>query len=98
MKHPPPLGPDEIQRAQSELAGWICREEALERTFVFSDFSAALGFIVRVGLAAERLDHHPEIHNVYSRVVLRLNTHAAGGKVTRLDVDLARTIGGLVPA
>lgn len=96
MKHPPPLGPEELQRAQAELPGWVCRDDALERTFEFSDFSAALGFIVRVGLAAERLDHHPEIHNVYSRVALRLNTHAAGGKVTRLDVDLARAISALL--
>jgi len=92
MKHPPPLGSEELQVALSGLPGWTCRDDALERTFTFPDFSAALGFIVRVGLVVERLDHHPEIHNVYSRVTLRLNTHSAGSRVTARDVELAGAI------
>ncbi|MBE2215816.1 MAG: 4a-hydroxytetrahydrobiopterin dehydratase [Opitutaceae bacterium] len=92
-----PLDPEEIQKTLAGLPGWTWSREALERCFTFADFSAALGFIVRVGLAAERLDHHPEIHHVYARVVLRLNTHAAGDKVTMRDVALARAIQDLAP-
>jgi len=97
MPHPPPLASDAIERALRDLPGWTWHDDALERTLTFPDFSEALGFIVRVGLAAERLDHHPEIHNVYARVALRLNTHAAGNKVTARDVDLARAIRTLAP-
>jgi len=92
MKSPPPLDAPSIQHALTSLPGWIHRDDALEREFTFPDFSAALAFIVRVGIEAERRDHHPEIRNVYSRVVLRLNTHSAGGRVTSLDVDLAQAI------
>ncbi len=91
-----PLAMEEIGRALTGLPGWEFRDDALERTLKFDDFSAALGFIVRVGIEAERLNHHPDIHNVYSRVTLRLNTHEAGGKVTPRDVDLARAIQKLV--
>lgn len=87
-----PLAAGEIDQVLTGLPGWEHRDGALERTLKFRDFSAALGFLVRVGIEAERLDHHPEIHNAYSRVTLRLNTHDAGGAVTQRDVDLARAI------
>ncbi len=51
----------------------------------------ALGFIVQVGLAAEKQNHHPELLNVYNKVTIRLNTHDANG-VTKKDVDLAIAI------
>ena len=92
-----PLGRSEVEQALGSLRGWAYRENALERTFEFADFSAALGFIVRVGVEAERLNHHPDLHNVYSRVTLRLNTHDAGDAVTARDVDLARAIEKLAP-
>lgn len=87
-----PLDPAGIAEALRSLPGWEFRDDALERGFEFSDFSTALAFIVRVGLEAERLNHHPELSNTYSRVTLRLNTHDAGGRVTRRDVDLARAV------
>ncbi|MBZ0119655.1 MAG: 4a-hydroxytetrahydrobiopterin dehydratase, partial [Sandaracinaceae bacterium] len=49
-------------------------------------------FLVRIAFDAEQLGHHPEIHNVYSRVWLTLRTHDAGNRVTALDVKLARAI------
>lgn len=63
--------------------------DAIQRTFRFSDFTAAFGFMTRTALMAEKLDHHPEWFNVYSRVDVTLTTHDAGG-VTELDVTLAR--------
>ena len=74
---------------------WRFQDDALHRGFVFEDFAAALAFVVRVGLLAEARQHHPEIRNVWSRVELRLNTHDAGGKVTELDLKLAREISAL---
>jgi 4a-hydroxytetrahydrobiopterin dehydratase len=86
---------DEQARASAlaELAGWRLVEgrDAIEKSFRFADFSAAWGFMSRVALAAERLDHHPEWSNTYNRVTVVLSTHDAGG-LTELDVALARHI------
>jgi 4a-hydroxytetrahydrobiopterin dehydratase len=62
--------------------------DAIQRTFRFSDFTAAFGFMTRMAIMAEKLDHHPEWFNVYNRVDVTLTTHDAGG-VTELDVTLA---------
>jgi len=63
--------------------------DAIQRTFRFSDFTAAFGFMTRMALMAEKLDHHPEWFNVYNRVEVVLTTHDADG-VSDLDVTLAR--------
>jgi 4a-hydroxytetrahydrobiopterin dehydratase len=73
------------------LAGWAHLNEAIEKTWAFADFKEALAFIVKVGILAELANHHPEIKNVYNRVVLRLNTHEVGA-ITDKDIDLARQI------
>ncbi len=61
---------------------------SIARTFKFSDFSAALGFVVRVGLAAEKADHHPDIELGWGRVRVLWTTHDAKG-ITSLDLELA---------
>ncbi len=71
---------------------WIEKEEALERTFEFADFIEAFGFLSQVALLAEKANHHPEIHNVYNKVSLRLSTHDAGNRVTEKDRKLAKAI------
>ncbi|GAA0641074.1 4a-hydroxytetrahydrobiopterin dehydratase [Brevundimonas lenta] len=60
----------------------------IERKLVFADFNAAFGFMTRVALRADKVDHHPEWSNVYNRVEVLLTTHDAGG-VTQRDVDMA---------
>jgi 4a-hydroxytetrahydrobiopterin dehydratase len=79
--------------ALAQLEGWSAAEgrDAITKTFKFADFSAAFGWMTRVALAAEKLDHHPEWFNVYSRVEVLLATHDAGG-VTELDVTLAKVM------
>lgn len=62
--------------------------DAIQRTFRFADFNSAFGFMTRVALMAEKLDHHPEWFNVYNKVEVTLATHDAEG-VTELDVILA---------
>ena len=73
--------------------GWSFEEggKALTRTLKFTDFSEAFGFLSRVALYAEKVDHHPEFTSVWNRVDFRLTSHDADG-VTERDVKLAETI------
>ena len=68
--------------------------DAINRAFTFTDFSAAFGFMARVALLAEKMDHHPEWSNVYNHVDITLTTHDAGGLSAR-DVALATAIDAL---
>lgn len=77
--------------ATAKLKGWAAapgERDAIVKTFTFDDFNAAFGFMTRVALKADQLDHHPEWFNVYNRVEVLLATHDADG-VTDLDVELA---------
>jgi 4a-hydroxytetrahydrobiopterin dehydratase len=75
----------------TQLPNWTFDNNAIVKKFAFKNFTEALGFIVQVGIHAERLNHHPEINNVYNKVTLTLNTHDAGG-VTDKDFELAAKI------
>ena len=88
MSRPAVLG---AAAALADLPGWEAARDgkAIFRSFRFKDFNAAFGFMTRVALAAEKLDHHPEWFNVYNRVDVTLTTHDAGD-VTALDVKLAK--------
>lgn len=74
-----------------ELEGWVEAKgrDAIVKTFQFKSFSQAWGWMNRVALLAEKMDHHPEWVNVYGRVDVTLSTHTAGG-VTEKDIALAR--------
>ena len=89
MARPDKLGEDELREAIEELSGWSLENDKLHREFRFQDFNEAFGFMTRVALVAESMEHHPEWFNVWSRVVVDLSTHDAGG-VTSLDFELAR--------
>ena len=79
--------------ALKELPGWAELEgrDAIGRVFTFKDFNQAFGFMTRVALVAEKMDHHPEWFNVYKTVEVTLSTHDAGG-VTKLDIELAEAM------
>jgi len=87
------LGTDARRTALAKLGGWseVDGRDAITKKFVFADFNAAFGFMTRVALLAEKLDHHPEWFNVYKTVEVTLSTHDAGG-VTELDVKLAQAM------
>ena len=72
------------------LAGWDEAEgrDAIKKTFTFKDFNQAFGFMTRVALKADQMDHHPEWFNVYNRVEVILTTHDAKG-LTMRDIKLA---------
>lgn len=79
------------QEAITGLTGWqeVAGRAAIEKTFTFADFKQAFGWMTRVALKAEQMDHHPEWFNVYAKVHVLLTTHDGDG-VTNLDVELAR--------
>ena len=76
--------------------GWAIEDggKALVRSFAFNDFSEAFGFLARVALHAEKMDHHPEFTSIWNRLDFRLTSHDAGG-VTQRDRDLAEAISRL---
>ncbi len=77
----------------SELGNWrlVDGREAIEKRFTFKDFNEAFGFMTRVALMADKIDHHPEWSNVYNRVDILLTTHDCDGLSER-DAVLARFI------
>ncbi len=85
------LSDAEIAARLAEIPEWTRIGQAIERTWTFKAFPQALAFINRVGKLAEAANHHPDIHNSWNRVTLRLTTHDRGG-LTNLDFDLANKI------
>lgn len=73
------------------LKDWHFKTKGIEKEFVFKNFTEALGFIVKVGVRAEKMNHHPELWNVYNKVSIRLTTHDAQG-LTNKDFELATQI------
>jgi 4a-hydroxytetrahydrobiopterin dehydratase len=84
-----PLDPATLDRELQSLPAWERRPDRIARSFRFPDFVTAFGWMTRVALIAERMDHHPEWRNVYATVEVELTTHAAGGLTDR-DLRLAR--------
>jgi 4a-hydroxytetrahydrobiopterin dehydratase len=89
----PKLSREARSAALVKLPGWqeVSGREAITKTFVFTDFNEAFGFMTRVALVAEKMDHHPEWSNVYKTVAVTLATHDAGG-VTARDIALAEAM------
>jgi 4a-hydroxytetrahydrobiopterin dehydratase len=73
------------------LKDWEYKNSGIEKKFVFKNFVEAMGFMVKIGIHAEKQNHHPELFNVYNKVNIRLTTHDANG-ITKKDFDLARSI------
>lgn len=80
-----------LREALTSLEDWTMSEggDALERSYRFSDFMTAFGFMGRVAVYADVVNHHPEWFNVYNRVDVTLTSHDAGG-ITRRDIAMAR--------
>ena len=71
---------------------WTEEDNKLKKTFTFNDFVEAFGFMSKVAIIAEKMDHHPNWSNVYNSVSFELNTHDAGDIVTEKDHKLAAEI------
>ena len=83
------------QRLQTQLSDWSLRDGKLYRHIQFPNFATAFGFMTQIALIAEKMDHHPEWLNVYSRVEIWLTTHAAGG-ISERDFTLAEKINAVL--
>lgn len=79
--------------ALADLSGWepVADRDAITKTFKFKDFNAAFGFMSRIALVAEKMDHHPEWFNVYNTVRVMLATHDVGG-LSELDIKMAKAM------
>ncbi len=85
------LTEEEIRRRLKDLPSWKRRDGKLYREFRFGDFVEAFGFMSRVALVAEKMDHHPEWLNVYNRVEVSLATHDVDG-ISEKDFTLAQAM------
>ncbi len=84
---------DAVHTALETLDGWSLREDglAIVKAYKFASFAEAFGFMAECALAAEKLNHHPEWSNVYSRVKICLTTHDSQG-ITERDILLAKAM------
>jgi 4a-hydroxytetrahydrobiopterin dehydratase len=89
----PKLSDADIATALAGLGGWSRAGDTLTKRFTFAGFPSAIAFVVRVALAAEAMNHHPDLDIRWATVVVHLSTHDAGG-ITALDVQLAGQIDG----
>jgi 4a-hydroxytetrahydrobiopterin dehydratase len=87
---PSDLTPDHISDFSAAHPDWIRNHESISRTFVFADFIEAIGFVVRIAMASEVADHHPDIDIRWNKVTCVLSTHSEGA-LTSKDLDLAIT-------
>ena len=85
------LEDQDLVSLQKELPQWEIQQSKLRRSWKFKDFVEAFGFMTRVALLAEAMNHHPEWSNVYSKVTIELTTHDKKG-LTNLDLQLAKSI------
>jgi 4a-hydroxytetrahydrobiopterin dehydratase len=89
------LSNDEVQNRIKELPGWSLLNEKLHFEKKFSSFVEAFGFMTKVALIAEQMDHHPEWFNVYNQIKIDLTTHDANG-ISEKDFTLAKKIQSLI--
>jgi 4a-hydroxytetrahydrobiopterin dehydratase len=88
------LSDEQIRQELAKLEGWKIENGKLTRTFEFKDFNEAFGFMTRVAMEVEKLNHHPEWFNVYNRVKIDLVTHDVNG-ISNYDFKLANIINRL---
>ncbi len=85
------LSEDKIQEEIIRLEWWTIKEGKVSKSFDFSNFLQAFGFMTQIALETEKMNHHPEWCNLYNHVEINLATHDARG-ITDYDIKVARTI------
>jgi len=85
------LKKEEIDKRLSRLSGWRYSNESIIKDYKLKDFQEAMGFVVKIALAAEKMEHHPDMTIEYNRVKIILTTHSEEG-VTEKDFSLAEKI------
>ena len=74
---------------------WIIDNKTIKKEFKFDNFIDAFGFMSKVALLSEKMDHHPNWQNIYNKVIIELTTHDKGG-ITSNDIKLAESIEELI--
>lgn len=92
MEKPIPLSKEEIQEKLKQLPGWEYTDDKIKKEFKFNDFMDSLGFINKMAPFFEKMDHHPDTHIFYSKVLFELQRFDVGGKVTDRDFEIATEI------
>jgi 4a-hydroxytetrahydrobiopterin dehydratase len=85
----------EIEEALANLSGWAVVDGKLQKAYKFKNFVVAMGWMMSVAIEAEKMNHHPEWFNVYSRVTVDLVTHDIGNAISNLDLALAQKMEAL---
>ncbi len=93
----PKIAGTEVQRRLGDLPDWFVEGEVISRQFTFAGFPEAIAFVVRLGFAAEAVDHHPDLLINYKRVKVSYSTHSEGG-LTDKDFEGARAASALAAA
>ena len=85
------LTPEERTAALHVLSDWseLGSRDAITKTFKFKNFNEAFGWMTRVAMSSEKMDHHPEWFNTWNKVIVTLTTHSIGG-ITKKDIILAK--------
>lgn len=86
------LTKEEIDNYLKQLPGWIYNNDKISKEYVFKDFPTVISFIQKLTPHFQAVDHHPDIHIYYKKVVFELQRYSIGGKVTQRDIDIARYI------
>ena len=96
MARPTALSSRDVEMQMESRPGWNLEHDKLHRVFEFKNFVEAFGFMSQIAILAEKMDHHPEWSNVFSRVEVFLTTHDAKG-ISELDFELAEHMDRLAP-
>ena len=82
---------EELKELVNKIPGWVINSKDIEREFNFENFIEAFSFMTKIALICEKNNHHPNLENVYSKVIIKLSTHDLGG-ITNLDQTIASEI------
>ncbi|MET9417714.1 4a-hydroxytetrahydrobiopterin dehydratase [Streptomyces klenkii] len=92
-----PLSQQDVEQRLQELPGWTTDGVRISRTYRFDGHFQAAAMVIHIAQIQEELDHHSDVTLGYNTVSVSVNTHSVGGKVTGLDVGLARRIEAVAP-
>ena len=86
---------NQLNNFSKKNPSWMIDNKAIKKEFTFDNFVDAFGFISKVALLSEKMDHHPNWQNTYNKVKIELSTHDKGG-ITINDINLAESIDKLI--
>jgi len=92
MNKPNALDESEIQKRLKNFPGWGYKDNKIKKEFKFRNFMDSLVFVIRLAPFCEAIDHHPDVHIFYSKVLFELQRYDIGGKVTDRDFKVAEQI------